>query len=312
MSLARVILRPHRFEAAGVAVMAMLTFIVAGGLALRLLAYGIPAECFARAAGPSCIDRQPEMAAYFETAGVWGFLAVAVVTVLPAISGVLFGISLVGKEIDQGTTAFAWSIAPSRRRWLVQRVLPIGAAIVLIGLAAGAVAEVVALLREPGTDPNGALANLGIRGPVIGAEALAYFGLALLVGAVVGRVLPALLLALVLVVTAFAGVTALTDTFLGTETVLTYGMDGGVPGRVVEFMVQSPEGDVMTWRQAYERYGEAAMESVDGPSATFRTVLSINPPELYPIAVARMFILYSALGLVAIVLSFAVVERRRP
>jgi hypothetical protein len=28
------------------------------------------------------------------------------------------------------------------------------------------------------------------------------------------------------------------------------------------------------------------MESQDGPSATFRTVLLINPPELYPIAVA--------------------------
>jgi hypothetical protein len=312
MSLARVILRPHRVEAVAVAIVTVLAFVVAGGLVLRLLAYGIPAECFARAAGESCIEWQPEMAAYGETNGTWGFFAVAAVTLLPAVSGILFGISLVGKEIDQGTSTFAWAVAPSRRRWLLQRVLPIGVAIVIVGFAAGAIADIVAVMREPGTDPNGSLAQLGIRGPMIGAETLAYFGLALLLGAIVGRVLPALLLSIVLVFLAFGGVTALTDSFLETETVLTNGMDGGVPGRVVEYMLLSPEGDVMSYMQAYARYGEEAMEAEGGPGATFRNVLRINPPELYPIAVARMFILYAALGLAAIVLSFAVVERRRP
>lgn len=312
MSFARVLLRPHRFEAAGVAVVAVLAFIVAGGLVVQLLAYAIPAECFLRAAGASCIEHQPALEAYFETAGVWGVVAVALIALMPAVSGVFFGLSLVGKELDQGTATFAWSLAPSRRRWLLLRVLPIGIAIVVIGLAVGALADVVQALREPFIDANGGLANLGIRGPVIGAEALAYFGLALLVGAVVGRVLPALLLACVLVFAAFVGVTLLTDTFLSTETVLTYGMDGGVPGRVVNYMIQSPEGDVMTMHEAYLRYGEAAMESMDGPGATFRTVLSINPPELYPIAVARMVVLYAAIGLIAIALSFMVVERRRP
>jgi len=311
MSLPRVILRPHRPEAASVAVMGVLTCIVAGGLVLRLLAYGIPAGCFGPA-GASCIDRQHDMNAYFDTVGVWGFVASAMITVLPAVSGVLFGIALVGKELDQGTTTFAWSIAPSRRRWLLQRVVPIGIAILVLGLLVGAIADVVAFMQEPATDPNGSLAKLGVRGPVIGAETIAYFGLALLVGSVVGRILPALLLAIVLVVPAFVGVTLLTDAFLSHETVLTYGVDGGVPGRVVDSLIESPDGEVLTWQQAYDRYGEAAMESVDGPGGTFRTVLRINPPELYPIAVARMFILYSALGLVAIVLSVAVVDRRRP
>jgi len=312
MSLARVILRPHRFEAAGVAVLSVLTFIVAGGLAIRLMAYGIPAECFSGAAGASCIARQPDMTSYFETAGVWGFIAEAAVTLLPAVCGVFFGLALIGKELDQGTTTFAWSLAPSRRRWLMQRVLPIGVAIVVIGLAAGAIGDLLEVLRAPGTDPNGSLAHLGLRGAVIGGETLAYFGLALLVGAVIGRVLPALLLAIVLVASSFVGVTLLTDVFLSTETVLTYGSDGGVPGRVVDYMIQSPEGDVMTFHEAYLRYGEAAMESPDGPSATFRTVLRINPPELYPFVVARMLVVYAALGLLAIVLSLAVVERRRP
>jgi hypothetical protein len=313
MSLARVILRPHRFETAGVAVIAALAFIVAGGLAVRLLAYGIPAECFVRAAAASCIDRQPDLKAYYESAqGAFGILAVAAVMLFPAVCGVFFGLAVVGKELDQGTTTFAWSIGPSRRRWLLQRVVPIGLSIFVMCLAVGAIADALEQLRAPGTDPNGSLAMLGTRGPVIGAQAIAYFGIALLVGAVIGRILPALLLTCVLVLAAFVGITILTDAFLSTETVLIYGVDGGVPGRVVDFMIQSPEGDVMTWQQAYDRYGEAALDSEEGPSATFRTVLRVNPPELYPFAVARMFVLYAALGLVAVVLSFAVVERRRP
>ena len=314
MSFARVLLRPHRFEAAGVAVLAVLAFIVAGGLVVRLLAYAIPAECFMRAAGVTCIPWQGEMDLYRETAGSWGFAALAAIALLPAGCGLLFGISLVGKELDQGTTTFAWSIGPSRRQWLMQRVLPIGSAIVVIGLAGGVLGDVIAAMREPFTDPNGSLSNLGIRGAVLGAETLAYFGLALLVGAVVGRVLPALLLSCVLVVAAFVGVTLLTDTFLSTETVLSYGTDGGLPGRVVEYMVQTPDGDVISWREAYERYGEAAMQGPEGigPDTTFHEAWRINPPELYPIAVARMLVLYSALGLAAITLSFAVVDRRRP
>ena len=314
MSLVRVILRPHRFEAIAVAVLAALAFLVAGGLVIRLLAHAIPAECFTRAAGDACVPWQQEMDSYRETAGSWGLAALAAIALLPAACGLLFGISLVGKELDQGTTTFAWSIGPSRRRWLLQRVLPIGAAIVVIGLAAGAIGDVVAMLREPFTDPNGSLSNLGIRGAVLGAEALAYFGIALLVGAVVGRVLPALILACLLVFTAFLGVTLLTDTFLSTETVLSYGTDGGLPGRVVEFMVETPDGDVISWREAYERYGEDVMLGPEGigPDTTFREAWRINPPELFPFAVARMLVLYSALGLAAITLSFAVVERRRP
>jgi hypothetical protein len=231
---------------------------------------------------------------------------------LPAVCGVFFGLAVVGKELDQGTTTFAWSIGPSRRRWLLQRVVPIGISIFVICLAVGAVADALEQLRAPGSDPNGSLAMLGTRGPVIGAQAIAYFGIALLVGAVIGRILPALLLTCLLVLAAFVGVTILTDVFLSTETVLTPGVDGGVRGRVVDAMIQSPDGEVMTWMQAYDRYGQEAMESPDGPGSTFRTILRINPPELYPFVVARMFVLYSALGLAAVVLSFVVVERRRP
>jgi len=320
MSLARVVLRPHRVEAVGVVIMTVLAFLLAGGLLLRLQAFGIPDECFGNSSGgfgnssgDLCTTLQPAMNEYRDTVDKWGFFATAALVLLPVVSGVLFGLAIVGKEIDQGTTTFAWSIGPSRRRWLLQRVLVTGAAITLIGLAGGALADLVAQWRDRFTDQNASLALLGIRGPTIGAETLAYFGLSLLVGAVIGRVLPALLLSVVLVVAAFGGTNVLADHFLSNETVFVYyQMDGRTSGRVVDAVFETPEGEIVDWQTAYERYGDEGMSQVDVPGSGFRTVLKVNPPELYPFAVARLVLLFATFGLLSIVLSFAVVERRRP
>jgi hypothetical protein len=311
MSLARTILGPHRFEAVGMAVLAVATFAVAAGLALRLASYQIPVVCFGPNPPDTCVAFQPDVTRYFETAGTWGVVALGLIAVLPAIGGLILGIAMVGKELDQGTATFAWSIGPSRRRWLLQRVVPIGIALVVVGLVAGALADVLQGLRDPGTDPNRSFGHMGLRGPVVGAAAIAFFGLALLVGSVLGRILPALLLAGLLVIASFVGVSVLSETFLRGETVLVYGVDGGVPGRSVEYLVQVPGGEIMTWEAAYARFGNE-LDDPNGMPLEFRTVLRVNPPELYPLAVARMAVLYSTLGLASIVLAFAVVDRRRP
>lgn len=312
MSFARSILKPHRYEVVGMAILAIATFVLAGGLIARLLSFGIPADCMGRTEPPAtCIPFQPAMAQYFDAAGTWGTAAVGFIAILPALSGLILGIALVGKELDQGTTTFVWSIGPSRRRWLLERVVPVGLAIVVAGLAAGALADWLEALRSPGIDPAASYGHLGLRGPIVGAAGLAFFGLALLVGSGLGRVLPALLVAGTLVIVAYLGVTLATDAQLRTETVFVYGQDGGVPGRVVDYLVQDPSGEVMTWQEAYDRYAEV-LDGPNGTPADFRTVLRVNPPEIYPLVIARMALLYATLGLVSIVLSFAVVERRRP
>jgi hypothetical protein len=311
MNAARAILLPHKFELTGAAIGVVAALAVAGGLVFRLLSFGIPADCLGRNPADTCIPFQPDINRYFDAAGTWGTAAIGVIVVLPALLGLLLGISLVGKELDQGTATFAWSIGPSRRRWLVRRVVPIGLAIVVVSLGAGALADWLEWLRAPGIDADGSYGHLGIRGPVVGAAGLAFFGIALLVGSIVGRVLPALLLAGALVIASFVGVTFATDAALRHETVLVYGMDGGVPGRSIEYLVQAPDGEVMSWEQAYLRYG-SAFEDPNGLAADFRTVLTVNPPEIYPLVVARMALLYLALGLGSIVLAFAVVDRRRP
>ena len=309
----RMILRPHRFEAVGAAVFTVLALIVAGGLGLKLVAFDIPVECF-RDGGGACAARQLDVQAYLELAQNMAVPALGSILVLPAFLGLLLGIAIVGKEIDQGSVVFAWSVGPSRRRWLAARAIPVAAGIFVIGLGAGALGDWLEALRDPGADPWRSFGHLGMRGPVLGAAGLAYFGVALLVGAMVGRVLPSLLIALALVMATGLGVTLLSETQLEHETVFWYGVDGGVPGRVVDYLIQVPTGEILPMQDAYERYGEEMDKAfqTEGGTEEFRAVLSINPAELYPWAVARLVIFYAVLGLGAIVLTFAVVERRRP
>jgi ABC-type transport system involved in multi-copper enzyme maturation permease subunit len=306
-----VILRSHRFEFAGFLVIVFATFIVAGGLVIRLSAAGIPTACFN--AGPEvgglCQGRTADIRSYFEAAGTWGWASLAAIVLLPVVSGLILGVALVGKEIDRGTTTFAWSIGPSRRRWLLQRVVPVAIAVVMASLVAGALADRLEVLRNP-TSPAATFEHLGTRGIVVGGEALAFFGIGLLVGAAIGRMLPALLMAGALAIGAYGLVTVATDAFLSSETVLINGVDGVVPDRVVDYLVRTPDGSVLTWMEANVKYGD--LSQVDAPDGSFTTVLRVNPIAMYPLVVDRMTLLYSGLGLASIVIAFAVVDRRRP
>jgi hypothetical protein len=314
-----IVLRAHRFETIAVALFALATFAVAGGLIVRLLAFDIPADCFGGmftgGYGDVCAGRQMDIDDYLRTASGWGYVSLAAIILLPVISGLFLGVALVGKEIDQGTTTFAWSVGPSRRRWLLQRAVPMGVLVVAASLGAGLLADWLEGLRSPGVDPAQSFEHLGTRGIVVAAEALAFFGLALLVGSILGRVLPALLLSLALIAGSFVGVTLLSEAMLRTETVIVEGMDmeksGPPPGRVVDYRVRTPDGVVRTWEEAYNLYG-SVMETENGPPPDFRSMWLLNPGEMYPLVVARMSVIFGAIGLASIVLAFAVVDRRRP
>ena len=312
-------LRAHRFETLAVGLFAVASLGGAAGVVVRLMAWAIPASCF-RGTGPSlvCGPLTREMDAYLSFAGAWGYVALAGIALLPIVSGLFLGIAMAGKEIDRGTTVFAWSLTPSRRRWLLGRVVPVALAVVAAGLLAGFFADRLEALRNPGFAPEATFGHLGLRGPVVAGEALAVFGLALAAGAVLGRILPALLVAGALSLGAIVAVNVATDAWLQTETIAVLGVDDVAAvhpdWRVVDYRVLAPDGAILTWNEAYERYGEP--DTIDGSvgpeGVVLRTVLFVNPAEIYPLVVARMTLLFGALGLAAIVVAFAVVDRRRP
>jgi hypothetical protein len=312
-------LRAHRFETLAVALFAVASLGGAAVVVVRLMAYAIPVSCF-RGTGPAlvCQTRSRDMEAYLSFAGDWGFFALAGIDLLPVVSGLFLGIAMAGKEIDRGTTVFAWSLTPSRRRWLMQRVAPVALAVVAAGFVGGFFADQLEALRDPGVDPAATFGHLGLRGAVIAGEALAVFGLALAAGAILGRILPALLVAAALSLGAIIAVNVATDAWLHEETIAVLGVDDvssvHPDWRIIDYRVLAPDGAILTWNEAYERYGDPGDPTAVAGDGTvdLKTVLYVNPGQIYPLVVARMTLLFGVLGLAGIVLAFAVVERRRP
>lgn len=309
----RAVLRPNRFELGSLVAFALVTVLVAGGAAVRLLAFGIPAACFepSTPTAPACVAHEHLIGAYLETAAAWTLPSFAVIAILPVLAALVLGVSLVGKEIDQRTTVFAWSLSPSRRRWLLLRLVPVFLSLMAFCFIAGGLGDVLEGLRQPMINPDRNFEGLGVRGVAIAGTGLLVFGIALLSGALLGRLLPALLVSGALVTGAYLGTSLLTDGLLLGESVIgesTARTDGG---RELETLVVTPEGEVISWDEAFARYG-ADVAQIGTEESRFRGVLRFVPGEIYPLAAARQAVLQGALGLVAISLGFMVVERRRP
>ena len=76
-------------------------------------------------------------------------------------------------------------------------------------------------------------------------------------------------------------------------------------GRVLEMRIRTPDGTVMAWGDAYERYGDVMDPGLPGYAGGFDQVYIINPGALYPIVEARMSVIFGAIGLLGIVVSVA-------
>jgi hypothetical protein len=119
--------------------------------------------------------------------------------VLPLAAGVILGVPLLAREIEHGTARIAWPLARSRVRWLALRLAPVAViGIVLVAVPALA-GQTLARSEWPVISPDANFEGYGERGipPVI------RFGLAFvasaLVGVSIGRQLPAVLVAGLLV-----------------------------------------------------------------------------------------------------------------
>jgi ABC-type transport system involved in multi-copper enzyme maturation permease subunit len=319
--------RIHRFEAVALALVGGAAFAFAGGLLVRLLAFDLPLSCFLSAHSGDGMDSgcagRSDYGDYVALASDLGMYAVLALALLPFFVGLVLGVAVVGKEIERGTIALAWSVGPSRRRWLLGVVAPVLVAAVGVSLVAGLLADRLELARDPAIDPSSSLHHLGLRGVVLPAYALASFGIALALGARLGRVLPALLLAGALSLGAVLGTTAIVDTMLRSEAIAIdesrmMEVRAFATGRVFDSLIRTPEGALISWFEAEARYGPTFWEHVDpgspgyDPSAGFGSAYLVTPGQLYPIAEWRMAVILGALGLAGIVVAAAIVERRRP
>lgn len=196
----RLSLSLHRFEF-GAALLATLTVAIwAWSISLRSDTSALSPVCIAQwaqlgpAADPTCA----------QTMRSWGTVVdseshdlYAVMVLLPFIVGLIAGVPIVARELESGTARTAWWLYRSRRRWLFRRALPI---LGVLGLALAALSiGTEAVEQKRVVYGYSQLEDLGRYGFVLLANAFLAFAVGLATGSLVGRVLPALILAAALV-----------------------------------------------------------------------------------------------------------------
>jgi len=226
----------------------------------------------------------------------------------------VLGVTILTREIEQRTAMIAWPLAGSRVKWLAWRVAPV----LLIGLGLiGALAFAAEQLMQaylPHSDLG--FANHGARGASMLTRAALVLVTAMAVGAVTGRVLPALLIGIVLAAGLSAGLGALLplwvepaelseadSIFSGAQPLNTgfeYRAQDGTP-------ISDFEAETMI-QAAYEDAGEEEPDPSLLPKEVFFGVAASRYPE---VLVRESAALGAATVLVG-ALAAVIVRRRRP
>lgn len=292
--------RLQRFEivalAVGVAVWAVAALVVAWRLA------GYDAEF------PDCMGLIATTAAYCEDAslqfGPWDQTAEVLLWLVlggPLLIGVVLGAPIVAREVEDQTAQIAWSFSLSRVRWLIGRILPIAAAGILLFIVLGLAGEILTVARLGGDDPG--FQRFDQRGLIVVVRGVVALIAAVLLGAVLGRTLPAILVAIGLTAVLVFGQVVALDAWRRTESTVVDQTSPDAGPILTNAMILEPvavlqDGTIVSDRKA---------ELPDGVSFD---ALRIIPSSEYWTWVAR-----ETAGLLAIsgglLLTTAVVVRRR-
>ena len=312
---ARLTFRLYRFELIVIVVYALLLAALALVVTARLNAINPGADCLKAwltqgpPASPGCDSAIDFFARNEAEAG----RVMAAMWLLPLVAGVVTGSVLVAREIEHRTTQFAWSVGTSRRRWYLDRLLPV--TIVAIGVVtlAAIAAELLEAARMPWMDAVASAADYGLRGPVVIALAFAALGVSVLVSSMVGRMLPALLIAAVLAVALRAVVSSQLP--LGepmsalNQDVMTAGFEYPL---VLEQAWRTDDGRILTTDEAI-----ASLASVSGDPYTQLyekygpETLGVPARDVWRVEL-RQSAVFLLVGLGTLVAAGYVVARRRP
>lgn len=193
--------RLQRFELAAVSIGTILLVAVAGFLVLRLSGFSSDPQCLAAFTGegtPSDLDRCPGLIEYLALQSSLVRYAFVALGLAPLLVAVLIGAPTIAREVDQRTAELSWAVATSRARWLAGRAGPVLVLVVLVTAILAITGDVLEGARTPLLDPGNSFLDYGSRSWVLVSRGLAVVSIALLVGAMVGRLLPTIVIALVL------------------------------------------------------------------------------------------------------------------
>lgn len=234
------------------------------------------------------------------------------VPIFPFLAGLLLGAPVIARELDRGTARLAWSLGPSRTRWFSQRVALIVVVTVVACFAIGLIADRLVALFAPNVDLANSFTGFHQRGVLIATTGFLVVAIAIGVGAIVGRTVPTLILALLLSGASFAAILEVDNKLLINEAVPLQdnsGQDNSRNDLQLDSRFQLPDGRLVTWDELMV-IDPGAMESPDGIQYPY-VPLGI-PGTRYGEIVTREGLVEIAVGLVFLGLGAFVVSRRRP
>lgn len=240
--------------------------------------------------------------------------------------GLVLGVPLVAREIDHGTAQLAWTMSRSRVRWLIGRVAFAALVAIVLSGAIAVTTEILATAMLRDIDLSRDFNLHGNRGPLIAGRAMLGLGAGVLVGAILGRQLPALLLGVFVVGGLYAASLAVLPAWYATEAEVA-SMHEFLGGPLwIESGVELASGERVTWGEFYGGDG-SSMEMHQAADGTYyasladaeagsnpigRDYVLIIPGERYNEIVARETAVFTGAGLLLIAGAAAVTRRRRP
>jgi hypothetical protein len=304
LTQARLAIRLNRFALFVVGAIVIVASLAALIVAAALRAAATP-ECLAsRWDSSATVACQAQLTNFDQIDGTWGGIA--------PIGGLLVGVSLVAREIEERTAAIAWSLAPSRTRWLVGRVAPVAVILLVLFAIAAIAATDVEGAANPSVNPLLSFYNESSRGLELVALGFMVFCAAVLVGSVMGRVLPALLVAAVLGLALTVGAFVAESNWIQTQAVMVDARDGSNAdgSLVLDQLLRLPSGELVpTWSVQWD---EDANGNFIGPLAGATLENKVVPGSRHPFVEAVDAAGITAVSAVLLVLTGIVVRRRRP
>lgn len=265
----------------------------------------LPVSCLTEVDGqsPACAAAAAAWYAAQQGAGLIGGLLIF----LSFAAGLFLGVPIVAREVERGTTRLAWSLAPSRTRWYAARMLPVLAVLAILTVVAGVASDRIIAASNPDLDLSNAFTAFGLRGILLACRAIFIFAVAVVVGAIVARTLPAIILAAVIAAIGLTGGVQVHQEILQREAIPIASDQGGPGDLYIDQKFVLPDGRLVGW----EYFSNSDPYDENG-NPRYPQVSLIVPGERYRFVEAREALVLLGGSLVALTLAAFVVGRRRP
>lgn len=159
------------------------------------------------------------------------------IRLLPLLLGVFVGAPLVAREFEQGTARLVWTQGITRRRWFYSKVLLLSAAVIVLF---GALALGLIWWNRPVTPVIGPWLLFDNDGFVIIAQALFGLTLGIMLGALIGKTVPAMAVTIPLFVLVRLALVLLRPYYLPPEQVVWDFREGASPQAPYMLLVDMP------------------------------------------------------------------------